>query len=89
MVELFSSGRVADVILAVMVIEAIVLGGRALRGAKGPGLIEILANLASGACLVLALRMALTGEPPQVIGLFLMGSFAAHLVDLWYRLRRP
>ncbi len=87
MQELFQSGRVADIILAVMVIEAVVLGARSLRGGRGPGVVEILANLAAGACLVMALRAALTGAPYPIIGAFLMGSFAAHLVDLWRRLR--
>lgn len=89
---LFESGRVVDLILVVMVVEAVILGVAALVWRdrfSGIGLVAgLLLNLAAGACLLLALRAVLTGAGWTVAGAWLLAALAAHLGDLFQRLRR-
>jgi hypothetical protein len=78
----FSSGHAVDLIIGVLVLEAITLV--VMRGPK------LLANVAStiapGVCLLLALRVSMTGGRWQWIAFWLIISFPAHIMDLW---RRP
>ncbi len=71
-----------DVILFVVAIEAI--GLVAYRQFTGHGLTagDMLANLSSGVCLLLALRFALAGSPWPMIVIAVCGSLVAHLYDL-------
>ncbi|MEO8010784.1 MAG: hypothetical protein ABI650_03980 [Dokdonella sp.] len=85
--EFFTSGRVVDLVLVVMAIEAIVLGLYHRKSGRGIGLLDLLANLASGFCLLLALRAALTGMSWPWIGAALAASFAGHLFDVSRRWR--
>lgn len=89
MADAFASGLVIDVILAVMVLEALALFIYRQRTGKGPTVAETLANLASGACIMLAVRSALTGDVWQITAAWLMAAFASHLADLAIRFRRP
>ncbi len=87
MEQLIRSGEVADVILACLVLEALVLlGWRRLSG-RGMAAVEVLALLLPGVFLVLALRLALTGAAWPLISLALVAALAAHLFDLRHRLR--
>jgi hypothetical protein len=88
MTEWILSGHVVDLILAVMVAEAI--GLLVLWRWRGAGIapVPLLANLAAGACVMMALRAALTGASPMTLALLLGLSFAAHLVDLAVRWQR-
>lgn len=85
--DLFTSGRVVDLVLLVMVLEAVVLGVHHRRTGRGIGFVDLLTNMASGACLLLALRAALTGMSWVWIGAALTASFAGHLFDLSRRWR--
>jgi hypothetical protein len=87
MESLVRSGHVADVILACLVIEALAL--LAWQRATGRGLPPraVAALLLPGAFLVLALRLALTGEAWSLIPVVLVGALLAHLWDLRARLR--
>jgi hypothetical protein len=49
----------------------------------------VLANLAAGACLLLALRAALTGASWPPVAAWLLAALLANLVDLAERLRPP
>ncbi len=80
--EFFSSGRAADLVLAVMLIEGIALCWLRQRSAKGPTPATIIIGLLPGACLVLALRGALVGAWWGWIALALSASLFAHLADL-------
>lgn len=75
--------HIADLILAVIAVEALVLWRRgAIPVAR------FLPNLLSGAFLVAALRIALLPDGPWPLLLACLGgSFAAHLYDL-YRMHR-
>jgi hypothetical protein len=80
--ELFSTGRIVDLILGLMAIEGLIflawwrLTGRGLA----PG--ALTTNLASGACLLMALRGALTGAGWGWIALCLTAALLAHFADL-------
>lgn len=85
MQDFFNSGRVADVILAVMIVEALLL--LVYRKATGRGMApaDVASMLLAGACVVLALRAALTGSHWPVVASFLIAALAAHLTDLYRR----
>ena len=86
--EFFSSGQVADLLLALMALEAALLLVYRLLTGRGPPLAGLLANLGAGACLLLALRALLTGAGWQGAALWLMGALALHLADLVGRWRQ-
>jgi len=88
MTELFASGRIVELILVLVALEAAGLVAlRRLRGV-GPPLASTLTNLLSGAALLLALRAALVGSGWVWIALWLLAGLAAHLGDLALRWRR-
>ncbi len=82
-----ASGRAADIILAVVVLEWLALTAWRARGGSGLDPLRLTVMLIPGACLVVALRIALTGGPWQWIALALLASFAGHLADLVLRLK--
>jgi len=75
------SGHIVDLIIAVLALEVLVLA--AWRRA---GLVTPVVAALPGACLLLALRAALTDAGWIWIALWLTAAFPAHLADLW---RRP
>lgn len=85
--HLLVTGRLVDLILVLVAIEAIVLVV-VVRARGGPRARALVANLAAGAFLLLALRGALTGASPAWIAASLLGALVAHLADLAQRWRR-
>jgi len=88
MTELFQSGRAADVILLVLLLEGIVLWFYHRRTGRGlpPG--AVLPFLLAGAAFTLSLRAALTGAGWPLVALPLLGALGAHIWDLGARWRR-
>lgn len=84
MADLFSSGRLADLILILMAGEAAFF--LLYRRAGGGG---FLLNLLSGFCLILALRASLSGLWWGWMGIFLAAGGLAHAADVarWWRRR--
>jgi hypothetical protein len=82
---LFDSGRVIDLIVALMVVEAIVLTALHRRTGRGIAPARLWPNLLAGAFLMLALRASLTGAGAAAIGSFLFLGLLGHLVDLALR----
>ncbi len=88
MLELFSSGRIIDLILGLVVAEGFALllyrrfTGNGIRG------LDLLAMLVPGVCLMLALRAALTGLSWPWTASALLASLLAHGVDLSRRWNR-
>lgn len=80
--DLFADGRIVHLILGLMAIEIGILRYLRARFGIGPRPQDVLATLAAGAAVLLALREALTGGPPLWIGGFLLLAFVAHVVDL-------
>lgn len=87
--DLFATGRVADLILALVVLEAILLVAYRRRTGRGVATWDLLPNLLAGGCLLLALRGALTGAGWAWIAACLAAALLAHLADLSRRWRVP
>jgi hypothetical protein len=85
--DLFASGRIVDLILALMAAEAVVLAVHYRRTGRGVALPDLAVNLAAGAGLLLALRAALTGAGWTWTAGWLALALAAHLADLARRWR--
>ena len=89
MAALFASGRIVDGILAFVVVEAaLLLAWRARRG-TGPSPVALVANLAAGAGLMLALRAALTDASWIAVAAPLTLALGAHVVEMVLRFRAP
>ncbi len=84
---LFASGRIVDIIIGLMIVEAAVL--IAYHRATGNGITvpQILGNLLAGVCLFAAVRLALTDAPWPWIGGALTAALVAHIADLRSRWR--
>jgi len=87
--ELFATGRIVDLILGLMVLEALVL--IVFRRSAGHGIapVDLVASLLAGAMLLLALRFALTGAGWLPVAACLAAALVAHLWDLRRRWRVP
>jgi hypothetical protein len=77
---LFESGHIADLVIGVMAIEAVVLVGVMRRSP-----FNVAMTLLPGAFMMLALRAALTGADWEVVALWITASLPVHLTDLWLR----
>lgn len=86
--ELFASGRVIELILWFMVVEAVVLGIYHRRSGRGVRPLDLALNLAAGALLLLALRVALVDPDPLAPAPYLAVALFAHLADLARRWQR-
>jgi hypothetical protein len=86
---LFASGLVADLILALVAVEALLLLAYRRRTGRGPAPADLVLNLLAGAFLVLALRFALVGAGGAWIAACLGAALVAHLADLRRRWRVP
>lgn len=87
MTDLFASGRIVDLILAAVALEAVLLLAYRRRTGRGIRPVGLLATLSAGAALLLALRAALIGAWWGWIALALSVALLAHLVDLAARWR--
>lgn len=89
--QLIGSGRVVDLILAVLALELVLAFAARkqlhtlTRGRLSP--VQLLVGALPGAAILLALRSALTGGPWQAIAGWLAVSFVLHLADLAARAR--
>jgi hypothetical protein len=88
MAEFFASGRVVDLVLAIVVVETLVLVAWRLRTGGGLPVAALAVNLLSGAALMLALRAALVQAGWVWVAVPLCASFAVHLGDLALRWER-
>lgn len=88
MSALFASGRIVDLILLLMALEALVVCVLAYGLRRRLPVAGLLLNLAAGACLLLALRAVLTDAGWMLVGVWLTGALVAHVSDLFLRLRR-
>jgi hypothetical protein len=79
--SLFESGQVVDLIILWLVLET----GWALRGGHARARADIAWNAASGICLLVALRAALTEWSWLVIAAALTGAGAMHACALFSR----
>lgn len=82
MEALFTSGRVVDLVLAVMAGEFLWLVSRAAPGRRRARALDLILALGPGMLIALALRCALTGLAWPWIAAFLTASLPLHLADL-------
>jgi hypothetical protein len=82
---LFAGGRIIDLIIAGVCVEAAALLLYRRRTGRGPTGAQLLPNLMAGTCLLLAVRGALAGAWWGWTALPLAGSLAFHLLDLRQR----
>lgn len=82
MAELFASGRIFDLILAGMALEALGLISMYRAARRGVRPARLLPNLLSGMCLLLAMRAGVGGAWWGWVSAALLGALAFHLVDL-------
>ncbi len=73
----FASGRAVDLVLAVLLAEALWLTLWRRRNA-----VDVLLALAPGALMLMGVRAALTGAPWYHISFWLAASLPAHVADL-------
>ena len=85
MMEWLISGHAIDVILARVAIEAFALVIFRIVSGQGPATLALIANLLSGAFLLLALRNALGDGGPWVLMSCLTAALIAHFADLVIR----
>ena len=87
MADLFSSGRLVDLILVVVVLEAAVLLLYWRRARRGIAPFDLLPNLCAGVFLLLALRATLAGVGWMMVSGCLAAAGLAHLADMYRRWR--
>jgi hypothetical protein len=87
MESLVASGRILDVVLALMAVEAAVLALWRRRTGAGLRLPDVILLLLPGAGLVLAARALLTGAAWTVAAAWLALALAAHAGDVVRRWR--
>ncbi len=80
--EFVTSGRIAELALTVMAAEFAALALRRRATGRGPSPARLAATFASGAALLVALRLALGEAAPLAIAGALLVAFAAHVLDL-------
>ena len=87
MTAFFASGRIVDLILVLVVIEAIIL--LIFRSMTGRGIpaVGLLINLLAGTFLLMALRSALTEMPWALTAAWLSAALVAHVADMALRWR--
>jgi hypothetical protein len=87
MATLFANGRIVDVILMVVTVEAACALIWHRRTGRGLAPRDTVLLLLPGVCLLAALRGALVGAWFGWIAAWLLAAFAAHLCDLTRRWR--
>lgn len=86
--QLLGGSGFVDAVLVLVVVEAIVLVAWRVRTGAGIAPASLVATLAAGAFLLVALRGALTGAGPAWIAASLLAAGMAHCIDLALRWRR-
>lgn len=87
MENLFSSGRIVEIILVLAALEGVALYLFWKRTGRGVSGRLLLPNLLAGLALMFAIYLALTGAWWGWLGLALLVALLAHVVDLAVRWR--
>ena len=88
MAGLFHSGHILDLILLLVLAEALLLAWHHHLTGRGPPLRALLPNLLSGAALLVAVRLALVQSGWLWVAAALLFALLAHLADLRQRWRQ-
>ncbi len=84
----FVNPRLIEVILGLVLCEAVALLWLRHHGGWGPAPAAVIPTLLSGAFLLLALRAALAGGGREMVAVWLAAALVAHVVDLGSRWRK-
>lgn len=87
MQEFVASGRAIDLVLLVLAVELLLLLASKRVADAGIRRLDVLGQLLAGACLLVALRCALSGADYRWTLVFVTASLPAHMFDLARRLR--
>ena len=82
-------GGLIDTIIVVTLLEVAALLAFHHKTKRGLTPRDYLLNVASGMCLMLALRCALLGNSWYLIAALLTGAGVAHTADIAWRLKQP
>jgi hypothetical protein len=74
--------RIIDLALLLAALEAVGIVAYHARNGRGPKPAPVLATLAAGGFLLVALRLTLAAAPLPWIGACLLGALVAHGVDM-------
>lgn len=85
---LVESGRIVDIMLAVIVVELVLLVGYRIVRQRGPGVASIVLNIGAGGSLMFALRLLYDDAGWQLVAAALVASAVFHAGDVVYRWRR-
>lgn len=88
MQSLIESGRIVDIVLAVLVLEVFLLAFWHRRTGRGIAVLPAVLNAGAGGSLALALRAALTGGGWQWVTVWLLCALVFHSADLARRWSR-
>ncbi|MEO7336857.1 MAG: hypothetical protein ABIV63_09775 [Caldimonas sp.] len=84
----FDPVRLVDAVIAFTVVEGLVLVAWHRVTGRGVSPRDFVLNMASGLCLMLALRSLADGAGPAALAACLAAAGAAHGTDIWLRWRR-
>lgn len=84
----FDLVRLVDAVIAFTVVEGLVLVAWHRVTGRGVSPSDFVLNMASGLCLMLALRGLADGVGPAAVAACLAAAGAAHGTDIWLRWRR-
>ena len=87
MFDMSQIALLVDIIIALVVIEAIALLALRSTLGHGPHVLGLLCNLAAGGALMMALRAAIAEHGAMTIAAWLSVSLVVHVADLWIRWR--
>lgn len=87
--ELIVSGRIVDLMLAVVVIEIAAVAAYRRATGGGVAMLPLLTNVGAGGSLMLALRLSLADADWKWIAVLLVVALLFHVADLWQRWSRP
>ena len=87
MSDLFASGRLVDIILLIVAIEAVALGLYWRATGKGVAPADLLPNLIAGGCLLLALRLVIANADWRAVCAVLAAAGIASAIDISRRWR--
>ena len=89
MADLFATGHVIDIILGLMLLEALASVLASERYRRASGMMALFCNLAAGAGLLLALRAAILHAAWPSIAVWLIVALVAHVGEVSLRWLRP
>jgi hypothetical protein len=85
MTDWLSSGRLIDIVIVITLLEGAFLLALHRKTGRGVAPRDFVLNMASGLCLMLALRLALSGVGWQMTALCLMAAGSLHAMDIYRR----